>query len=179
MNRVLKSADARPYFGADSPRFLDPGDAAMLEAAVAAARAEGFAAGRRAGRDEAESAAARIDQALWTALERIRALRDESLIEAVELGCAVADIALGEERFLSDETLARRIRDAIASLDDPEVTIHLAPADLEPQRELLTTGTTVRSDPSLREGEARLTGAWASVEITKDSALAVAREVLT
>ncbi len=181
MNRVLKSADATPYFGGPSPRFLDPGDAAMLEAAVAAARAEGYAEGRRVGHAEAQQAAQTLQRALADAVHGVRLLRDDAVEEAVELGCAIADSILGEDRFLSTERLAEQVRDAIAGLDDPNLTIDVAPVDLDPLEQLLagSMGAELRADRTIRPGEARIGGSWASAEITKRAALEVAREALT
>lgn len=152
----------------------------MLEAAVATARAEGYEEGRRIGRAEAERVAHMLQGALADALHRVRMLRDEAVTEAVELGCLIADTILGEERFLSEERLAERIRDAIAGLDDPDLTVDLAPADLEALGQLLggSMGADLRADPTVRPGEARIGGSWATAEITKRAALEVAQETL-
>ena len=54
-----------------------------------------------------------------------------------------------------------------------------APADAVSGAVRLPNGVTMERDPSLRPGEARISGRWASAELTREAALSVAREVLS
>lgn len=169
-----------PFFGADSPRFVDPEEAARLDAAVAAAYRKGFAEGERAGRDAAESAGRRVERALRIAADDNLALRNTVVGDALELGLAVADLALGEERFLGVPELAERITAALDGLDDVSATVFLSPQDTAALASTFTPppGVDVAGDAGLSPGEARIVGTWSTTEITKRSALAVAAEVL-
>ena len=181
MNRILRSTETAPFFGATTPRFLDPEDAARLEATVAAAYKRGFTEGERAGRVDADHAARLIDRALHDAADRATELRDTMVGDALELGLAVADAALGESRFLSLPMLAERITAAIDRLDDSGLTVLVAAEDLEPLQEIMTPppGVDIRTDRSIGPGEAQIVGGWSATEITKVAALTVAREALS
>jgi hypothetical protein len=59
------------------------------------------------------------------------------------------------------------------------VAIH--PQDWDSVRDIvrLPNNMTMDRDPSLRPGEARISGRWATAELTREAALQVAREVLS
>jgi flagellar biosynthesis/type III secretory pathway protein FliH len=149
------------------------------------ARAEGFEAGRRegfaAGQAATADAAGRIEAALAGATADLMQMRTDCVREAVAAGLEVAEFVLGRAPHDGGETLAGRIEAALNDLDDEElvVTIHPQDWDVVSEAVRLPNGVTIERDASLRPGESRISGRWASAELTREAAFAVVREVLT
>jgi flagellar biosynthesis/type III secretory pathway protein FliH len=186
LNRVIRNAAvaaAPPAFGNGNGglRFVDDSTAQLIEEA----RAEAFAAGRRegvaAGRAEMEGAIARVEVALRAAVQNLNEYRAQAVTETLDAALEVAAFVVGELPPDEGTSLARRIEDAIAGLDDEDMVVAIHPQDWDSVSEIvrLPSGITMERDPSLRPGEARISGRWASAELTRDAALQVAREVLS
>ena len=186
MNRVIRNAAvaaAPPAFGNGNGglRFVDDATAQLIEEA----RAEAFAAGRRegvaAGRAEMEGAVARVDAALNKAVRDLNEYRQRAVTETLDAALEVAAFVIG--RLPADEgaAIAGRIQDALVALDDEDMVVAVHPQDWGAVGEMvrLPNGVTIERDPSLRPGEARVSGRWATAELTREAALEVAREVLS
>lgn len=181
LNRVLRNAPvAEPAFGNGGRAFVDDWMAELLDQA----RAEAFEAGRRegfaAGRTDVEGAIARIDEAVRNAIRDLARIRAEAVAETVDAALQVATFVVGELPFDDGAALSARIRAAIDSLDDEDLEVAVHPNDWDSVAAMvrLPNGVSMERDPSLRPGEARIMGRWASAELTRDAALSVAREVL-
>ncbi len=186
MNRVIRNAAAAatpPAFGNGNGglRFVDDATASLIEEA----RAEAFAAGRRegvaAGRAEMEGAISRVDAALRAAVQGLHDYRSRAVTETLEAALEVASFVVGELPPDEGVALARRIQDAVAGLDDEDMVVAIHPQDWDAVGDTvrLPNGMTMERDPSLRPGEARISGRWATAELTREAALDVAREVLS
>ena len=149
------------------------------------AQAEAFEAGRSeglaAGRAETAEAAGRVEAALAAAASELVRMRTECVREAVDAGLEVAEFVLGRAAHDDGDTLAPRIEAALSNLDDEElvVTIHPQDWDAISTAVRLPNGVTLERDPSLRPGEARISGRWATAELTREAAFSVVREVLS
>ncbi len=184
MNRVIRNATvatAPQAFGPGAPVLIDDYMAQVIEQA----QAEAFEAGRRegfaAGRAETADAGSRIEAALVGAAADLVRMRTESVREAIDAGIEVAEYVLDRAPHDEGSTLAPRIAAALNDLDDEElvVTIHPQDWDAISTAVRLPNGVTVERDPSLRPGEARISGRWARAELTREAALDVVREVLS
>jgi flagellar assembly protein FliH len=184
LNRVIHGAPAAtapPAFGAAGPQFVDEWVTELLEEA----RAEGFAAGRRegfaAGREDMAGAADRIESAIGRAVTDLKRHREEAAAELVEAALAVAEFVLGHAPHDGGEAIAARIPQALADLDDEGLVIAVHPGDWDAVSAAvqLPAAATLTRDPSLRPGEARIAGRWATAELTRNAALAIAREVMS
>jgi flagellar biosynthesis/type III secretory pathway protein FliH len=152
---------------------------------VEQARAEGFEAGRSegfaAGRADMEGAISRVEAALRTAVRDLNRHRAEAVSETIDAALEVASFIVG--RLPADESaaLVARIQEAITGLDDEDMVVTVHPQDWDAVSELvrLPNGVTMQRDPSLRPGEGRVAGRWATAELTREAALDVAREVLS
>lgn len=183
MSRVIRSAavvTAAPAFGLEGPQFVDDWTADLIEQA----RAEAFEAGRRegfaAGRSDMESAVSRIDDALRNAVDQLSQIRATGVTEILDAAFDVATFVVGKSPADDGSEVAARIRTAIAALDDEAMVVAIHPQDWDSVSSLirLPNGVTMERDPSLRPGEARIAGRWATAELTREAALEVAREVL-
>lgn len=183
MNRVIRHAqhaDAVEYFGGGEPTFVDEQVVALIEQA----RTDGYAAGWQDGRDrgrlEAEELAARLESAIRAAVSEVRHAHHEAVHTTVDAALAVAEFIVG--RVPRDGgVLAARIAEAIEALDDEELVVLVAPADVAALEDVLDLppGVTLERDDHLQPGEARVRGKWSAVEMTHRAALAVAKEALS
>ena len=87
----------------------------------------------------------------------------------------------GVQHVSDAAALTERISRALESLDDEQVIISVNPADWDAVASNLQVppDATINRDPTLQPGEARLRGTWSSVDLTREAALSVAREVLS
>ncbi|MDJ0497473.1 MAG: FliH/SctL family protein [Acidimicrobiia bacterium] len=184
MNRVIRNASlaaAPQAFGPGAPVLIDDYMSQMIEQA----QAEAFEAGRRegfaAGRAETAEAGNRIETALVNAAADLVRMRTECVRGAVDAGLEVAEFVLGRAPHDGGETLAPRIAAALNDLDDEELVVAIHPQDWDTISTAvrLPNGVTMEPDPALRPGEARISGRWASAELTREAALSVVREVLS
>lgn len=182
MNRVIRNAavSTTPAFEGPGRRFVDSATAELVEMV----RAEAFEAGRRegyaAGRSEMESAIARVDGALRDAVGQLGELRARDIDQTIAVALEVAEFVVGQLPPDEGGALASRVREAIGKLDDEAVVIAVHPQDWDAvgAHVVLPSGVTMQRDPSLRPGEARIRGRWATADLTREAALQVAREVL-
>ena len=184
MNRVIRNASvaaAPPAFGRGGLQFVDGATADLLEQA----RAEAFEAGRRegfaAGLADMEGAISRVDAALRTAVSDLNDYRAQAVNETIDAALEVAAFVVGQLPEDKGGAIASRIHDALTGLDDEDLVVAIHPQDWDAVSELvrLPAGVTMQRDPSLRPGEARITGKWATADLTREAALHVAREVLS
>ncbi len=186
MNRVIRNAAvaaAPPAFGNGNGglRFVDDATAQLIEEA----QAEAFAAGRRegvtAGRAEMEGAITRVEAALRKAVQDLNEYRERAINETLDAALEVASFVVGHLPPDEGASIAGRIQDALVSLDDEDMVVAIHPQDWDAVSEAirLPNGVTMQRDPSLRPGEARVSGRWATAELTREAALHVAREVLS
>lgn len=184
MSRVIRTPDlgaATELFGGDEPRFYDEAARAAIDAEVArafeAGRREGFAAGR----SETVGAVQRLEAALAAALGDAVRLQQAAVDDTITVALDVAEYVLGTAVVDASGPLGERIAAATADVDDPAMTVYVSPVDWDVLAPViqLPHGVTVERDPAMRPGEARIEGRWASVELTRDAALARAREALT
>lgn len=184
MNRVIRNATmttAPKVYGQGAPVLVDAYMSDLLEQA----RAEGFEAGRRegfaAGRSDMAGAAERVQGAVGAAVADLVQVRAAAVTEAIDSALEIAEFVLGRSPHDDGATLAARVQDALRLLDDEELTVVIHPQDWDAVSNAvrLPNGVTMERDPSLRPGEARVSGRWATAELTREAALAVAREVLS
>lgn len=178
MRRVLTSADVaatgRPL-GSATP-VLDAAGRAAVEQATAEAHARGVREGRAAAAGEATAAADRAVAGVRAALDQVLAtlaeVRREALVADVTVAAEIARVVLGDVSGPSADELLRRVLDARSRLDDDTLVVEVAPADAEVLAGGLPTAVTVRPDPSLRPGEARLAGRWGRADLTREGTVA-------
>ena len=184
MNRVIRNATvaaAPPAFGRGGLQFVDDATAELIEQA----KAEAFEAGRRegfaSGRADMEGAISRVDTALHNAVRDLARYRAESVNETIDAAIEVARFVMGQLPTDAVEAMVSRINDAIHDLDDEDMSVAIHPQDWDAVSSMvrLPAGITMDRDPSLRPGEARIVGRWATADLTRDAALEVAREVLS
>jgi flagellar biosynthesis/type III secretory pathway protein FliH len=183
LNRVIRNADiatAPRAYGQGAPVLVDDYMADLIEET----RAEAFEAGRRegfaAGQADMAGAADRVQNALAGAAADLARVRTACVADAIDVAFEVAEFVLGRAPHDGGESLGARIESALRSIDEEElvVTIHPQDWDAVGAAVRLPNGVSIERDPSLRPGEARIGGRWASAELTREAALAVAREVL-
>ena len=184
MNRVIRNATvatAPQAFGRGAPVLIDD----YVEQLIEQAQAEAFEAGRReglaAGRAETADVARRVEASVAGAAADLVRMRTECVRQAIDAGIEVAEFVLGRAPHDDGATLAPRIEAALNNLDDEELLVMIHPQDWDAISAAvrLPNGVTMERDPSLRPGEARISGRWARAELTREAALAVAREVLS
>lgn len=182
MNRVLKQIDVGP-----ARRELRTGEPALspaVEAAIAAAEAasyergvaEGIARERAAG----QALAASIHEALGRAAATRRAEAEERATELLGTALELAERILGHAPHDDGTALERRVREALAHIDEPSVELSVHPVDAERLGRLAAADQRLEltTDASLRPGEARLRGRWAEADLTRATAVAAARSAL-
>lgn len=183
MNRVIRNANlatAPQAFGRGAPVLVDEYMSDLIEQA----RAEAFAAGRSegfaAGRAEMAGAAERVETALATATAEVLRMRADCVHETLDAAFEVAEFVLGKTPHDSAD-LVPRIEESLRNLDDEDLAVAIHPQDWDAVSGAvrMPPGVTIDRDPSLRPGEARVTGRWATAELTREAALEVAREVLS
>jgi flagellar biosynthesis/type III secretory pathway protein FliH len=168
-------------FGRDSRQFVDDWTAQIIETARAEAFAEGRKEGFSAGRSDMEETVSRVDAALRNAVAQLTQMRSAAIEETIDAAFEVAAFVVGQTPHDDGGAVAARIRSAIADLDDEAMVIAIHPQDWDTvsAEVRLPNGVTMERDPSLRPGEARIAGRWATAELTREAALEVAREVLS
>ncbi len=183
MNRVIRNAaiaTAPRAYGQGAPVLVDDYMAELIEQT----RAEAFEAGRRegfaAGQADMASTADRVQNAIAGAASDLVRMRAECVKDAIDTGFDVAEFVLSRTPHDDGESLIPRIESALHDLDEEELAVVIHPQDWDVVSSAvrLPNGVTIDRDPSLRPGEARISGRWASAELTREAALEVARDVL-
>ena len=160
-DRVLLRAGEEPTGVVLHEADLDEVRGQLVDEAVARARAEGHAAGRIQGHDEAVQAAA---GALNVAVDQLEAWRDETAGKlsstAVELGIAVARQLLKRDIELGNWDVERVVRDTLhaASTERKPCVVHLHPEDLEALRDVpFRAATELQADYGIARGDVHVT----------------------
>ena len=178
MSRVLRE----PAFGA-APRLVafgaERGLPADVQALVAAAAAEAYDRGRRAGIDEGAAAAARqaavlarpVAEAIDAGIEQLRRLRADERAGLLELSAAIARAVTGGEPTATGDRLLTDVAAALEALDDPPLVVAVNSRDVKLLADGLAgrPGVSVTEDATLPPGEARVRGPWALAELTRDA----------
>lgn len=178
MTRVLRQAGV-----ADRPRIVgSPVDAPPdpeLVALLQDAATQGYERGREAGlREGRATVASQVPAAVGAAFdEGVRALagwQQAHASDVVGLAVEIARRVLGREPSEETTLLAGRVEQALAALDDSPLTISVHPSDLEATAAGVADreGVSASPDPSLRPGEARITGPWSRADLTREAGLA-------
>jgi flagellar biosynthesis/type III secretory pathway protein FliH len=184
LSRVIRTPDvatATELFAGSEPRFYDDDVRASIDAEIARAFEAGRREGFTAGRADTVGAVQRLERALAAALMDASRLRDAAVDDTLTAALQVAEYVVGAAVVDAAGPLAERINTAATLVDDHQATVYVSPSDWDVVAPILTlpAGMRVERDPSIRPGEARITGPWASVELTRDAALERAREVLS
>lgn len=183
MNRVIRNATvatAPRAYGQGAPVLVDEYMAEVIDQA----RAEAFEAGRRegfaAGTADMAGAVDRVQNAIASAAADLVRMRAECVEDAIDAAFDVAEFVLGRAAHDDGQSLAPRIESALQNIDEEEMVVVVHPQDWDAVGSAvrLPNGVTIERDPSLRPGEARIGGRWASAEFTREAALSIAREVL-
>ncbi|MFP4312060.1 MAG: FliH/SctL family protein [Nitriliruptoraceae bacterium] len=163
---------------------LDPATTAEVERRVAAARAEAYAEGERAGQAAALSRltamVASIEQAVGSVREELVAQRVEATRASLALAGTLAATVLDATPPAAALEVLARVEEAATGLDDDPIVVRLNPAD----HEVLATVATgddrleLLADPAVQPGDTRLVGRFGGAELTRERLLAVALELL-
>lgn len=169
------------FFGTANAQFLDGELAQFVEDTRAAAYEQGHRDGVAAGRAQMTDMARRIEAALQMAAADAERMRAAMVAEVLHSAFAVAEYATGVQPIADATVLTERIQRALETLDDEQVTIGVNPADWDAVASnlQLPRGITIDRDPTLQPGEALMRGTWSSIDLTREAALSVAREVLS
>lgn len=184
MNRVIRNATlatAPKAYGHGAPVLVDDYMSDLIEQA----KAEAFEAGRRegfaSGQADMAGAAERVEGALAGATAEVLRMRSDCVHETLDAAFEVAEFVLGKAPHDDPTSLIPRIEDSLRNLDDEDLIVAIHPQDWDAVSTTvrMPPGVTIERDPSLRPGEARVTGRWATADLTREAALQVAREVLS
>lgn len=169
---------ARRRLAAPDPA-LDPFTRAQAEAAASAAYERGLADGAAAAAAAGERVAAAVAAAAERVVAELRAGRAAQAAADVDLAAALAEALLGREPDDGGKALLRRVREALAAVDDAPLRVWVHPSD-EPFVAATVGGAevSVHADPGLAPGEARVSGPWAEVDLTRAAAWQTLRAVL-
>lgn len=169
------------FFGTADAHFLDGELAELVEEARTAAYEQGHRDGLAAGRAQMTQMAQRIEMALQAAAAAADRMRTAAVTDVIQVALAVAEYVTGTRHVSDPAVLTERITLAMEGLDDENVVIGVNPADWDAVAAnlQLPPDATIERDPALQPGEARLRGTWSSIDMTRDAALSVAREVLS
>ncbi len=168
--RQPSMADAPVVLGNRAP-YRSP----EMEAELELAREEGFRAGRQAADADLSQTVRAVTDALVLSVESgadaLRVAAEHGFEELIGLARDIAEVVYGTVEDGRAEVAAERILDAVSELDDTGIVVRVADVDAETVRSLLQKrpDLTVQPDPSLRSGEARISGRWASVDLTFDA----------
>lgn len=163
---------------------LDPATTAEVERQVAAARAQAYAEGERAGREaaraEVATALAAVERAAGAVRTEIEAQRAEATRASLALAEAVATAVVDATPPAEALQLLARVEEAAAALDDDPIRVVLSPGDHAALSEapLGDRRLELVADPRLQPGQARLEGSFGGAELTREALLAAALEVL-
>lgn len=190
LSRVLRNPVVHPAgdgAAAASPRVKPSRHAlsALLGDAEAEAYERGLAEGLARGRREADGAiralAERIEAAVEGACREIRSRREAEVEQMVQTALDVAEFVIGHEPGCEASVLVDRIHAALTAVDDAPLTLSVSPVDRAAVAEAAAdlAGLEVTEDPRLGPGEARITGPWATVDMTHAAILGAVREALS
>ena len=148
---------------------LDPATTAEVERQVAAARAQAYREGERAGREAARAELAQVVAAVEQAADAVRAdlaaQREEATRASLALAEAVATAVVGATPSPDALALLARVEEAAAALDDDPIRVVVSADD-----------HAVLSEQPL--GDPRLEGSFGGADLTRRALLAAALEVL-
>ena len=159
---------------------LDPATNAEVDRLVAAARAEAFAEGQRAGRGEVAAAAAAVERACGAVRAELDAQRTEATRASLALAEAVATAVVGATPPADALELLAVVEEAAAGLDDDRLVVSLNPADHAAlsAAPLGDRRLELAADPRVPAGQARVEGSFGGADLTRGRLLAAALEVL-
>jgi flagellar biosynthesis/type III secretory pathway protein FliH len=175
MTRLLSSpviADAAHRIAPPTP-VLDDATRDLLARVEAEAYARGRVDGQQEAADAAAATADRVAGAVGHALSEVRgliaALEDQRRVSTLDLARRIATAVLGTEPQGDGRALLERIDQAVAALDHGPFVVAVSPADHEVVAAAgldVPSGSEITADPTLRPGEARITGPWSRADLT-------------
>ncbi|MFA9430931.1 hypothetical protein [Egicoccus sp. AB-alg2] len=168
--RLTVSDDVRTL--APPAPVLDPATAAVLDRAVADARAQAYAEGEAAGRRAAAAAATQVAGRLEALLQETLAQRDAARTADLALAAELASEVLAATPPTPALDLLDRAREAAALLDDDPLEVRLHPDDHAALAGApLDARLRLSADPAVARGDARLVGTWGGAEVTRAALL--------
>ena len=180
MNRVIRRPNVAP-----GPRAIGGGhsgaiDAPSVETATAVAFEEGRHAGRAEAQTEARELALSVNQALDRAFEEIGQIRSDAVGRWLDVAIEIAEFIIDSVPEEAAQALLGRIDQALAQITDAPLEIQIGPTDLELVDQAFggRADISVIVDSNLRPGEARISGAAARADITREAAMAAVRRAL-
>ena len=163
---------------------LDPATTAEVERQVAAARAQAYAEGERAGREAARAelatTVAAVERAAGAVRAELEAQRAEATRASLALAEAVATAVVDATPPAEALALLGRVEVAATALDDDPIRVALSAADHAALADapLGDRRLELVADPRLQPGEARLEGSFGGADLTRGALLTAALEVL-
>ncbi len=155
---------------------LDPRETLALNPAlsdwVSREIAEAYERGRQEGRSMAAGRVDQLGSAIAMASARVGEFTETERIAAtntvIELSERIATLVLGRTPHDGGEAVLARVRKVLEDHDDAPFTVEVNPDDLALLSAAITDDSvTVRPDPHLAPGEARVHGAWSHAELTR------------
>lgn len=186
MSRLLTDAvlSAEPRRLRRPEPALDPTMVAVVEEAYERGVREGAVAGRAAAeegaRESARVALAALQGALAQAVSEMRAARDHEARATIALATEIARVVVGREPGDEGVALLARVQAALCELDDPQLVVYAAPADVDVLADGLRElpNVAVQPDAALAPGDARIAGGWALADLTRETAWSVVEAAL-
>jgi len=179
-HRVLRNAALAGLASVEAPPARTVVVGESNEAAYERGRRDGIAAGRAQALGRIAEAGSGIERAVAEARRAMAATREEQSAAVVAAALELAAEIVGRTPAIDSDLLVERIADALVALDERGVTLHLSREDHAALGDAMADrfGLEVAADATLQPGEARLTGAWARAELTREAAVGAIREAL-
>jgi flagellar biosynthesis/type III secretory pathway protein FliH len=183
-SRVLRNAvlldDAADLVASKRPRRLTALAGDTFSDAYDRGKRDGLAEGQRAADAAIIQLGQQISQAFDLAITELNACKRERTAFLISEAIAIAEFIVGADMSATADVLSTRIEEALGSIDDAPLTIHVSAADVDAISAALDghSGLTVVADANLSRGEARVTGPWVEADITMGAAIEAVREAL-
>ena len=145
---------------------------AFANAQHEAGRQDGMRIGYELAMADQHQLATIVQQAVAAAVVEMQRVRSVDAQAVVVLALEIARTVLGHEPSDGGVAIARRVRDAMAVVDDRPLVLSAHPDDAQRLRDALSDvdGLDLVADASITPGDARLQGRWSSAEINRSAA---------
>ncbi|GEM_PF-1839717 len=149
---------------------LNPELAEWVGRQIAEAHERGRAEGRAMAADRVDQLGAAITMASARVSEFTDAERMAATNTVIELSERIATLILGRTPHDGGEAVLARVRRVLEDREDGPYTIEVNPDDLALVSAAITDDSvTVRPDPRLGPGEARVHGSWSHADLTRST----------